>query len=91
MAQLIRPNGEVTEVTPKNKKYFTLTELQKLVGGLVQPVRTKDGRIMATHEEAKMYEEPINWKATALYIWGGSDVIAGTVVVGTEDEIMLDA
>ena len=91
MAQLIRPHGEVTEVTPKNKKYFTLTELQKLVGGLVQPARAKDGRIMATHEESKLYGEPINWKATALYIWGGSDVIAGTVVVGTGDEIMLDA
>ena len=90
MAQLIRPTGEVTEVTPKNKKFFSLTELQELVGGIIEVAESRDGRIMVLHEEAKIYNEPINVKATALYIWGGNDVIAGTVVIGDGNEIMLD-
>ena len=91
MAKLIKTDGTVTVIHPHNGKFFELTELQKLVGGIIECAPTVDDKlIMVCHEEAKLYNEPINEKATALYKYGWSSVIAGTVVVGDREEICLD-
>jgi hypothetical protein len=60
MATLIKANGEEKNVFPNNKKDFQLDELQKFVGGLIEIVKTKDGKTMVINEEGKINDLPIN-------------------------------
>jgi len=88
MATLIKSNGEEINVLPKNKTDFTLEELQKYVGGLIEIVRTKDNKTMVINEEGKINNLPINQKATAIYPYNGYDFIVGDVLICQEDEIL---
>jgi hypothetical protein len=88
MATLIKSNGEETNVLPKNKTDFQLTELQKFVGGLIEIVKTKDGRTMVINEEGKINDLPINQKASELYQYNEFDFIAGDVLICNENEIL---
>ena len=67
---------------------FTLEELQKYVGGLIEIVRTKDGKPMIINEEGKINDLPINQKATAIYPYNEYDFIIGDVLICQEDEIL---
>ena len=87
MATLIKANGEETNVLPKNKTDFKLDELQTFVGGIIEIVKTKDGRTMVINEEGKINELPINQKATDIYLHGNFDFIVGDVVVCNSNEI----
>lgn len=78
--ELIKANGEVTEITPKNNKTFELEELQKYVGGYIEIVNTNDGRIMVIDEEGKLNNKDENSKATYLFE-NPFDIIVGDVVV----------
>ena len=53
MATLLKSNGEETNVLPKNKTDFKLVELQNYVGGLIEIVKTNDGRTMVINEKGK--------------------------------------
>lgn len=88
MATLIKSNGEETNVLPKNKMDFSLEELQKLVGGLIEIVRTKDGKPMIINEEGKINDLPVNQKATAIYPYNEYDFIVGDVLICQENEIL---
>ena len=88
MATLIKTNGVETNLTPQNKTDFQLTELQKIVGGLIQIVKTKDGRTMVINEEGKINDLPINQKASELYRYNEFDFIAGDVLICNENEIL---
>ena len=88
MATLIKTNGVKTNLTPQNKTDFQLTELQKIVGGLIQIVKTKDGRTMVINEEGKINNLPINQKASELYQYNEFDFIAGDVLICNENEIL---
>jgi hypothetical protein len=91
MAQLIKTTGEIATISPKNGKYFTLDELQKLVGGLVEVVYLEDDdKTMVVNEEGKLLGLPVNEKATIVANRLPWDVIAGDAVVGSGTEIMLD-
>ena len=90
MAHLIRSNGDVSTVTPKNGKYFTLAELTEFVDGYVEVAHTRDGKIMVVNEDGSPMGLPYNAKATALYEYGEHHNIVGDVIVGSEDEIRLD-
>lgn len=94
MAQLIKTSGALVAQTPKNGKYFTLTELQSLVGGVVDTLRYEDGRIMVFNQDAKRFGLPHNDTATyfarMLADLPQSDFIAGDAVVGRPSEILLD-
>ena len=82
MAHLYMTSGRVREVKPANGKSFLLKELQKLVGGNVELVRTtSEGERMAINEEGKIFSLPLNIPATRLYIWGRKDVIVGDAVL----------
>ena len=87
MATLIKSNGEETNVTPKNKTDFQLDELQKFVGGLIEIVKTKEGRTMVINEEGKINDLPINQKASEQYQYNEFDFIAGDVLICNESEI----
>ena len=88
MATLIKTNGEETNVLPKNKTDFKLDELQTFVGGIIEIVKTKDGRTMVINEEGKIYDLPINQKAFELYQYNEFDFIAGDVLICNENEIL---
>ena len=88
MATLIKSNGEETNILPQNKTDFKLDELQNYVGGLIQIVKTKDGRTMVINEEGKINELPINYKATEMYKYNVFDFIVGDVLICNENEIL---
>jgi hypothetical protein len=87
MATLIKSNGEEINVIPNNKTDFQLDELQKFVGGLIEIVKTKDGKTMVINEEGKINDLPINQKASELYQYNEFDFIAGDVLICQSNEI----
>ena len=87
MATLIKSNGEETNVLPKNKTDFKLDELQNFVGGIIEIVKTKDGKTMVINEEGKVNDLPFNQKATEIYLYNEHDFIAGDVVVCESNEL----
>lgn len=88
MAQLIKANGEVETIKPKNGTDFSLEELQGYVGGYIEIVqlhKENTGHIMVVNEEGKLHHLPINHIATALY--GLRDTIVGDVVVCETNQV----
>ncbi len=59
-------DGRSEERQPENGRDFQLKELQEIVGGYIEIVPTKDGRIMVCNEEGKLDGLPRNEQATAL-------------------------
>lgn len=63
---IYKENGEYENYSPEGKK-FTLKELQKAVGGLIEFVELYDGTSLVVNEEGLLISEPrINIKATAI-------------------------
>lgn len=89
MASWIKSSGEKIEVEPKNGTDFKLGELKGFVGGYIEIILLKDGRIMVVNEEGKLNRLPINDNATLIWeeIYGCTDVIVGDVLVCKESEI----
>jgi hypothetical protein len=81
MATLLRADGSAETLQPPNGVHWNLTELQTLVGGFVEVVRTTDLRFLVIDEEGKNKRKPLNIAATRIYQYGRSDVIAGDAVV----------
>ena len=77
-AFIYQANGEIIPVTPKNNVSFTLKEMQDIVGGYIEIVYLKDGRIMVLNEEGKLNDLNPNSEATKLYT---HDYIVGDVLV----------
>jgi hypothetical protein len=77
-AQLIKANGEVTEITPKNNTDFSLEELQEYVGGWIEFVPMPNGIILVVNEEGKLDGLPHNEKATQVFKY---DEIVGDAVL----------
>jgi Domain of unknown function (DUF3846) len=82
LAKLIKTTGETMEIEPKNKKKFTLEELQGFVGGYIEPVYLPKGEVMICNEEGKIHGLEINVGATAIaYQFGLCQSIVGDVVI----------
>lgn len=83
VGRIIRANGRVELVEPKDGKKFSLDELQAVVGGYIELVRLSRGRDMWINEEGKLNELPINLAATKLWheVYGPNDIIVGDVMV----------
>lgn len=77
---LYRTDGTKERITPPTGE-FTLEEMQTLVGGYIEIVRTVDGRWMVIDEEGKLKHKPLNIDATRLYIHGRRDVIVGEAII----------
>lgn len=70
-AILIKTDGTVQEVKPKNSNDFQLDELYELLDcNMVELVKLSDGRIMIADEDGKHEDAIINREATALYQQG---------------------
>jgi hypothetical protein len=82
---VIKTDGTVEEV--KQDKKPSLEQLQKIVGGYIEPVHgiKYEGRTgtMIVNEEGKMNNLPVNREATNLFIssFGPRDVIVGNVAI----------
>lgn len=85
MAKFIKANGKMKDVEPKNGIDFRLDELQDYVGGHIEIIYLRDGRMMVVNEEGKLRALPINRDATFLY--GGLDLITGDVLVCDRNQI----
>lgn len=81
---VISPEGVCTEISPNNKKDFSLKELQTIVGGYIQIIHLYDtGNIMILDEEGKLKKYPYNKEATSMvekYLDRG-DYIVGNVLI----------
>jgi Domain of unknown function (DUF3846) len=87
MATILRVEGTSEVLTPPNG-YWQLAELQTMVGGYIEIVRTVDGRFLVIDEEGKLKKKPLNIEATKLYLYGRHDPICGTaVLVNTREEM----
>ncbi len=87
-AELIKATGSVQEIEPKNGTDFSLEELHKAVGGWIQVIHLKDGKVMVCHEEGKIMGLMPNENATDIAFENGIlDYIVGNVVVCDSDMI----
>lgn len=64
MAQIIKTTGEVIDTEPDNGTDFSLEELQAIVGGYIEVVSLRDGRLICCDEEGKLKGKDRNHKAT---------------------------
>lgn len=81
MATFLRSTGESETLSPANGSHWALEELQLLVGGYIEIVRTLDGRFLVIDENGKNKRKPLNIAATRLYRYGRHDPIVGDVVI----------
>lgn len=90
MAKLIKTNGEASIVHPENGIDFTLEELQKYVGGLIDMIYfDRVNQIMIINDEGKIDGLECNVSATDYYqlYFSTNDYIAGDVLLCSESEI----
>jgi hypothetical protein len=84
---LYKTDGRASYVAPAGATW-SLAELQRLVGGDIEIVRTIDDRYMVINEQGKFQRLPLNIYATRLFVHGRRDVIMGpAVVVDTKLEL----
>lgn len=93
MATWIKVEGGLvisTTVTPANGRSFTLKEMQRYVGGYIEPLPLRDGRILWLNEEGKLDELPYNPVADQIAHEGTgiawNDGIVGDVLIATREE-----
>jgi hypothetical protein len=89
MAQIIKTSGAVIETKPKNGTDFQLDELQSIVGGYIEVVSLRDGRLIVCDEEGKLKGKERNNKATDILhsVFNNNDFMVGDVLVCNENEI----
>lgn len=81
---LIKTDGTIKSVSPKNGKRFTLEESQLFVGGLVNAIYLdKAGVYMLYNESGELIGLEVNKKATKLFerFDGGSEVLGDVLIV----------
>ena len=80
---ILKVNGEVLDVKPKNGTGFELEELQKIVDGLFDIVYLSNSQIMVVNDEGAINGMPYNEKATIAFMMtrGFIQPIYGNVLV----------
>jgi len=91
MAQVIKSSGEVIETQPNNGTDFSIEELQAIVGGYIEVVSLRDGRLIVCDEQGKLKGKDFNTRATYIlqtaFAFPTHDFIVGDVLVCDADEI----
>ena len=85
MATLIQSNQKTRQVSPKNGKQFTVEEIQELVGGYFEVIRSLSPRtngVMLVNEEGYIFSMPLNLQASMF----ASRSIVGDVLIGSREE-----
>ena len=88
-AKIIYTDKEEEDYTPKNGKTFELDELQGIVGGWIEIIRLKDGRIIVIDEDGKSKDKAVNIQATNIMRRDHytTDYIVGTAIVCDDDMV----
>ena len=88
-AKIIYTDKEAEDYTPKNGKTFSLTEMQEIIGGYVEPIRLNDGRMIIVDEDGKSKGKAVNIPATNILRRDHftTDYIVGTAIVCDADII----
>ena len=88
-AKIIYTDKEEEDYTPKNGKTFELDELQGIVGGWIEIIRLKDGRIIVIDEDGKSKDKAVNIQATNIMRRDHytTDYIVGTAIVCDSDMV----
>lgn len=83
MATIIKVDGTKSELTD-----LSLKSIQGVVGGYIEVVHLKEGRLMVLDEEGKLKGKNINNEATRMTrgLLAEFDVIVGDVVILTAEE-----
>ena len=91
MAKIIKTNGDIVEVSPKNGSDFSLSELSEIVGGYIEIIHTLDRKnIIVLNEEGKILQLPINKKATEIAYGNNNminDFIVGDVLLADLEQV----
>jgi len=95
MAQIIKTNGEVIEVAPKNGHDFSLEEMQAIVdhngNHYIEVIYLPNDKLMIINEEGKCnhVNAPINHKATDIFVeaFGAVDFVCGNVLVCDSNQV----
>jgi len=81
---------ETVRIMHPSGSHWSLEELQAIVGGYPERLRTIDGRFMVINDEGKIMRPPLalNKQATRIYEHGRRDVILGpALVIDTLEEL----
>jgi hypothetical protein len=86
---LYRADGTQELVAPKNRKTFSMKELQNFVGGSAKAFFLEDLTVMVVNAEGKLDELPLNVRATEIRKASGylGDSIAGNALVCPSDMV----
>lgn len=90
MAEIIKTDGTRREVQPAGGTYFTLEEMQAIVGGYVEQVWLDENTTMFLNEEGKLEGLPFNIEATKVFLSHypeSNDFIVGDVLVCNNNQI----
>ena len=87
---IYKTNGGVTEISPKNRTYYTLEELKEIVGGYIEIIHLTENKIMVINDEGKLINLPHNENATILYrlCLDTIDFIVGDALVCDKSKII---
>jgi hypothetical protein len=82
-ASILKSNGRIKDIEPKNQTDFSLEEAQGVVGGYVEVVRIPQDRtkIMLVNEEGLIHSLPYNKIATMI---AGQHIVGDVLVCRTE-------
>ena len=88
-AKIIYTDKEAEDYTPKNGKTFELDEMQGIVGGYIEIINLKEGRMMIVDEEGKLNNKEVNIPATNILRRDHytADYIVGTAIVCGADMV----
>ena len=86
-AKIIYTDKGAEDYTPKNGTTFELEEMQKIVGGYIEIVRLRDGRMIIVDEDGKSKDKAVNIPATNILRRDHftTDYIVGTAIVCDAD------
>ena len=87
-AELIKTNGTIINVSPKNDRDFKLNEMREIIEcDYIQIVETNDKRLMIIDEMGKIHKKELNISATRKYKYGDNDIILGNALIISKDQI----
>ena len=90
MAELIKTDGSITEITPANGKTFTYDELKGFINGWLEFIYLPNGDPIILDEEGKLKQLPRNERATLMARTCGiseDDFLVGDVLVCSKEEV----
>ena len=88
-AKIIYTDKGAEDYTPKNGTTFELEEMQKIIGGYIEPIRLNDGRMIIVDEDGKSKDKAVNIPATNILRRDHftTDYIVGTAIACDADMI----